>query len=72
MERPAVNRPARTDTSFDRLARGTEGLTTVEYIIVLVLIAMLAIGVWRSFGSSVRNQVDTSTTQVDTLGNREH
>ena len=61
----------RTDPSLRGLVRSTEGLTTVEYIIVLVLIAMLAIGVWRSFGSSVRNQVDTSTTHIDTLGNSE-
>jgi len=50
------------------LLNNTEGLTTVEYIIVLVLIAVLAIGVWRTFGSSVRTQVTNSTQQVDGLG----
>lgn len=49
------------------LLANTEGLTTVEYIIILVLIAVLAIGVWRTFGSSVRQQVSYSTGQVDGL-----
>ncbi|MEZ4286557.1 MAG: hypothetical protein R3A47_00035 [Polyangiales bacterium] len=38
------------------------GLTTVEYIIVLALIAILAIGIWRAFGQNVTNAVDNANT----------
>lgn len=41
------------------------GLSTVEYIIILVLIAVLAIGVWRSFGDSVQVQVNDSTNSIN-------
>lgn len=45
----------------------TRGLSTVEYVIILVLIAVLAIGTWRQFGSAVKEKITTSTTAVDTL-----
>jgi Flp pilus assembly pilin Flp len=43
------------------------GLTTVEYVIILVLIAVLAITVWRNFGDAVKGQVDTSTNDINGL-----
>jgi len=49
------------------LARDTRGLSTVEYVIILVLIAVLAIGTWRQFGSSVKAKITTSTTGIDGL-----
>ncbi len=50
-----------------KLASNEEGLSTVEYIIILVLIAVLAITVWRSFGDAVRENVTTSTTDIEGL-----
>lgn len=50
-----------------QLAKDEEGLTTVEYIIILILIAVLAIAVWRSFGDSVRAKVSYSNTQIQGL-----
>jgi Flp pilus assembly pilin Flp len=49
------------------LLRDARGLTTVEYIIILCLIAVVGFGVWQRFGGKVRERVDNSTTQVDKL-----
>jgi len=40
------------------------GLTTVEYVIVLVLIAVGAITLWRNFGGAVNTKINDSTTQM--------
>jgi hypothetical protein len=37
-----------------RLFRDQRGLSTVEYVILLVLVAALSVGAWRLFGESVR------------------
>lgn len=49
------------------LLRDTRGLTTVEYIIILCLIAVAGFGLWRTFGRSVNAKVGTSTTAIDSL-----
>lgn len=59
---------AKNRNDLTTLLRDEEGLSTVEYIIILVLIAVLGIAVWTSFGSSVRTQVESSTEAVDSLG----
>ena len=40
------------------------GLTTVEYVIILVLIAVGAIGLWRAFGGAVNQRIDNSSTSI--------
>ncbi len=47
------------------------GLTTVEYIIILVVIAVMAIGVWKNFSKSVKAQVVDSQTAIDGLQKEE-
>ena len=49
------------------LLKDTRGLTTVEYIIILCLIAVVGFGVWQSFGEKVKEKVGGSTEQVDQL-----
>lgn len=44
------------------------GLTTVEYVIILVLLAVMAIVTWRTFGSAIKGQVGTSTEAINKLG----
>lgn len=44
-----------------------EGLSTVEYIIILVLIAVLAVGIRREFGESVQTEVFKSTNAIETM-----
>ena len=49
------------------LLRNNKGLTTVEYIIILCLIAVVGFGVWKKFGEKVKEKVGGSTEQVDEL-----
>lgn len=60
-------KPSRIKRPLRNLSEDELGLSTVEYIIILVLIAVLAIGVWREFGESVQLQVAVSTDKVDAL-----
>jgi Flp pilus assembly pilin Flp len=57
----------KTKTEARSLLRDTRGLTTVEYIILLCLIAVVGFGVWSRFGGKVKERVDNSTTQVGKL-----
>ena len=50
------------------LVKDEEGLSTVEYIIILILIAVIAIVAWQSFGSAVKSKVQGATTNVTSLG----
>lgn len=52
----------------DSLLEDPRGLSTVEYIIILVLIAVIAIVAWKQFGESVEYHVRDSTTQINNLG----
>jgi len=47
------------------LVRDQRGLTTVEYIIILILIAVAAIGLWQAFGESVMDRINESTEAVN-------
>jgi Flp pilus assembly pilin Flp len=62
--------PTRTSAkaSVPSLRDDERGLSTVEYIIILVLIAVIAITAWKQFGEAVEFHVRDSTTQVNNLG----
>ena len=47
------------------LARDERGLSTVEYVIILVLIAAAAIGSWVTFGGKVKDKIKDSNDQMD-------
>lgn len=49
------------------LLNDTEGLTTVEYIIILCLIAVVGFAAWKKFGDSVRKKVGQADTVMNTL-----
>ena len=40
----------------------TRGLTTVEYIIILCLIAVVGFAVWQKFGDTVKTKVNDANT----------
>jgi type VI secretion system secreted protein VgrG len=42
-------------------------LTTVEYVVVLVLIAAVSVGAWRVFGETVRRLLSSGTRDLQTL-----
>jgi len=54
-------------SSFSKLRRGNRGVTSVEYVIILVVVACLAIGLWKSFGKSIQKQVSDAQTDVEGL-----
>lgn len=43
------------------------GLSTVEYVIILVLVAVGGIGLWTQFGTSIGTKIHASTGAIDTL-----
>ena len=47
------------------LVRDERGLSTVEYVIILVLVAAAAIALWMSFGSVLRTKIGAATTELD-------
>jgi len=49
------------------LLKDTEGLTTVEYIIILCLIAVVGFVAWKKFGATVKTKVGDATDVVDGL-----
>jgi len=46
-----------------------EGLTTVEYALLLALLVVAAITVWTTFGGKVRNAVTSSSNAFTTAAN---
>jgi Flp pilus assembly pilin Flp len=46
------------------LVNNTRGLSTVEYVIILCLLAVLAIGTWNKFGGAVRDKLDVATGKI--------
>lgn len=45
--------------------RDERGLSTVEYTIVLVLIAVAGMGLWHTFGTDLSTRITDSTTQLN-------
>lgn len=51
-------------TSFNHDERG---LSTVEYLILLVLIAVAGISLWGAFGDAIEKNLSGATTAVEGL-----
>jgi Flp pilus assembly pilin Flp len=47
-----------------RLVADARGLTTVEYTIVLCLIAALCVGVWAGFGADLERSVSSARVSL--------
>jgi Flp pilus assembly pilin Flp len=41
------------------------GLSTVEYVIILVLIAAAGVGLWKMFGETVKGKITGATETID-------
>jgi len=52
-------------TRLEALRRDQAGLSTVEYIIILILIAVVAIALWQTFGEAVGFRVREGTTAIN-------
>ncbi len=62
--RKAMNR-IRSAFGGTSLVRDERGLSTVEYVIILVLIAAAAIGLWVSFGGKIKDKLTDVNTEMD-------
>lgn len=60
MENKVSNKPTRKLS----LRRDERGLSTVEYVIILVLIAVAGIGLWTNFGKELSKKITDSTTDL--------
>lgn len=50
------------------LHRDTEGLSTTEYVIVLIVVACVGIAAWRLFGASALTRATEASGDVGQLG----
>lgn len=50
------------------LMKDDAGLSTVEYVIILILIAVVGIAAWRTFGQTVVSKINSGNSQVSGLG----
>jgi Flp pilus assembly pilin Flp len=48
----------------ERLLHDERGLTTVEYVIVLALIAAGAVGLWSKFGVELHQDITRASTTI--------
>lgn len=55
-----------SETSYN-LLQDDEGLSTVEYVIILILIAIVAIVAWENFGQSVEAKSRQATGSINGL-----
>ncbi|MDJ0763234.1 MAG: hypothetical protein QNJ97_09625 [Myxococcota bacterium] len=49
------------------LLKDDRGLSTVEYIIILVLIAASCIGLWSKFGEKIHGKLSSANDELDTV-----
>ena len=57
----------RRSQTKNRLLKNQKGVSTVEYIIVLVLIAVACIAMWSKFGKTVHAKIQASEEGVTEL-----
>ena len=53
--------------TLNGLLKDEQGLTTVEYIIILCLIAVVGFAIWKKFGETVKEKVGGAEGVVGTL-----
>jgi Flp pilus assembly pilin Flp len=51
-------------TSIRKLHSDDRGLSTVEYVIILVLIAVAAITTWTHFGSTITGKIKGADSDI--------
>lgn len=60
-------RSAKTQARLSQLHRDERGLSTVEYVILLALIAVVGITVWRNFGTTISDKVKDADVTIKAL-----
>ena len=54
-------------TKLRSLLKDTKGLSTVEYILILCLLAITCFAIWKQFGETVKSKVQGADNIVGTL-----
>ncbi len=62
-----MNKIEKRAQNLRSLKNDEDGLTTVEYIIILFLIAIAAIAAWQAFGDTLQNKVGDADGQINGL-----
>jgi Flp pilus assembly pilin Flp len=60
----SIHEVIKRSTDSTPLLGDRRGLTTVEYVIVLVLIAVVGIGVWSTFGQTIHGKIKAANGQL--------
>lgn len=47
------------------LLRDERGLSTVEYVIILVLIAAACVGLWVNLGTTIKGKIGGATEEIE-------
>ena len=67
-----ITKTKSTKKQMPSLLKDQRGLTTVEYIIILCLIAVVGFAVWKKFGETVKTRVgEADSTLGDMTGTAE-
>ncbi len=57
--------------SLSSIVRDTRGLSTVEYIILLVVIVVGSVGIWNEIGSDLVGKLGSSRDSLGKVGSSE-
>jgi Flp pilus assembly pilin Flp len=52
-------------TRTSTLINDERGLSTVEYVIILVLIAAAAVGVWSTLGTTLKTKIGAANSEIE-------
>lgn len=58
----------RRDSRRHSLHRDTRGLSTIEYVIILIVVALIGIAAWRTFGSTAQSRAAEASGEMHALG----
>jgi len=56
----------KTTKKMPSIIKDQRGLTTVEYIIILCLIAVVGFAVWKKFGETVKTRISEADGTMNT------
>jgi Flp pilus assembly pilin Flp len=59
-----INHQFRHFARKSALVTDDRGLSTVEYVIILVLIAAAAVGTWSTFGSTIKGKIGDANGKI--------
>jgi Flp pilus assembly pilin Flp len=52
---------------FQQLQQDERGATMVEYLIIIAVVGVAAIGIWSAFGGAIQDKLNEQTGQVSDL-----